>query len=594
MIPPSFIQDLLNRVDVVEVVGRYVQLKKAGANFSGLCPFHNEKTPSFSVSQTKQFYHCFGCGAHGSAIGFLMEYQGLNYVEAIKELAQSVGLSMPEEERLPAEQRQQIQAQSVALTDILARANDCYRQALRAAPRAVDYLKRRGLTGEIAARYGMGYAPDAWQTLESVFENYHDPHLLEAGLVIDNENGRRYDRFRDRIMFPIRNLRGQVIGFGGRVIDQGEPKYLNSPETPVFHKGSELYGLFEARQAIREQGLALVVEGYMDVVALAQLGFANAVATLGTAVTPQHVQKLLRHTDEVVFSFDGDTAGRKAAWRALEASLPLAADNKSLRFLFLPQGHDPDSYVRTFGAEGFAAVMREALPLSRYLLQGLCDGKDLTQAEDRAKVLFEAKSYLQALPSGALRLQIVRALAQRVQSTADEVARFCELTMAAPPGQQAAAQTRKQQKPQAAFVLNKSRPKPSARQRVLLLLLAHPEHLVYLRDPQIVHDFQPEPAQQAVFEELVRWAVSDAMPTSFAVLAETIRQLPEKHPLNNALQDVLAEDDLTQIDAAQELAACFREFRRQAIERALKAASDQGDVEQYRVLQQQLKELPPD
>ena len=594
MIPQSFIQDLLNRVDVVEVVGRYVQLKKAGANFSGLCPFHNEKSPSFTVSQTKQFYHCFGCGVHGSAISFLMEYQGLGFVEAIKELAQSLGVSVPEEDRLPPEQRQQVQAQSLALTEILARANDCYRHALREAPRAIDYLKRRGLTGEIAARYGIGYAPDAWQTLESVFEHYSDTTLLEAGLVIDNESGRRYDRFRDRIMFPIRNMRGQVIGFGGRVIDQGEPKYLNSPETPVFHKGSELYGLFEARQAIREQGLALVVEGYMDVVALAQLGFANAVATLGTAVTPQHVQKLLRHTDEVVFSFDGDNAGRKAAWRALEASLPLAADNKSLRFLFLPQEHDPDSYVREFGAEGFAAAMKEALPLSRYLLQGVCEGKDLTQAEERAKVLFEAKPYLQTLPAGALRLQIVREVAQRVQSTADEVARFCEFATTTPPSQQAAAQTRKQQKPQAAFMLNKSRPKPSARQRVLLLLLAHPEHLVYLRDPQIIEDFQPEPAQQVVFEQLVQWAANDDTPSSFAALTEMIRQLPETHPLNGWLQEILTGDDLLQIDAGPELTACFREFRRQAIEQQMKIASDAGDLERYKILGLALRQLPPD
>lgn len=594
MIPQSFIQDLLNRIDVVEVVGRYVQLKKAGANFSGLCPFHNEKTPSFSVSQTKQFYHCFGCGVHGSAISFLMEYQGLGFVEAIKELAQSVGISVPEEDRLPPEQRQQIQAQSLALTEVLARANDYYRQALRTAPQAIEYLKRRGLTGEIAARYGIGYAPDAWQNLAEIFEHYSDAALLEAGLVIDNESGRRYDRFRDRIMFPIRNVRGQVIGFGGRVLDQGEPKYLNSPETPVFHKGSELYGLFEARQAIREQGMALVVEGYMDVVALAQLGFANAVATLGTAVTPQHVQKLLRHTDEVIFSFDGDNAGRKAAWRALEASLPLAADNKSLRFLFLPREHDPDSYVREFGAAGFATAMQEALPLSRYLLQGVCDGKDLTQAEERAKILFEAKPYLQALPPGALRLQIVRELAQRVQSNAEEVAVFCGLSASVSSSQQAAAQTRKQQKPQAAFVLNKSRPKPSARQRVLLLLLAHPEHLVFLRDPQVVQDFQPESAQQVAFEQLVQWAASDDMPASFAALTEMIRQLPEAHPLNGLMQEVLSGDDLIQIDAAPELAACFREFRRQSIEQQMKTASVAGDLERYKELDQILRRLPQD
>jgi len=595
MIPPSFIQDLLNRVDVVEVVGRYVQLKKAGANFSGLCPFHNEKTPSFSVSPVKQFYHCFGCGAHGSAIGFLMEYQGMGYVEAIKELAQSVGVAVPEEDRLPPEQRRQQQALTLTLTDVLARASDCYRHALRAAPRAIEYLKGRGLTGEIAARYAMGYAPDGWQTLAEVFDDYQDGALLEAGLVIDSEKdgkaARRYDRFRDRIMFPIRNLRGQVIGFGGRVIDQGEPKYLNSPETPVFHKGSELYGLFEARQAIREAGVAIVVEGYMDVVALAQLGFANAVATLGTAVTAQHVQKLLRHTDAIAFSFDGDNAGRKAAWRALEASLPLAADNKTLRFLFLPSAHDPDSYVREFGAPAFAAAMQEALPLSRYLLQGLCEGKDLTLAEERARLLFEAKPFVQALPVGALRLQIVRELAQRAESSADELARLYELPSHTSPTAQAAQAARKQQRPQASYQLNKTRPPPSARRRVLFLLLTHPQYLTCLRDPQVVADFLPEPTQLAAFDQLALWAVDENAPTSFAALVEAARALPEAHPLNLLLQQAMEQEWLMQLDAEAELTAAFREFRRQKIEQEMQDASAAGDLARYRVLDQQLRQL---
>ncbi|TAK90205.1 MAG: DNA primase [Burkholderiaceae bacterium] len=595
MIPQSFIQDLLNRVDVVEVVGRAVQLKKAGANFSGLCPFHNEKTPSFTVSPAKQFYHCFGCGAHGSAIGFLMEYQGMDYVEAIKELAQSIGVPVPEEDRLPPQQRQQQQAHSLTLLDALARARDHYRHALRGATRAIEYLKGRGLTGEIAARYAMGYAPDGWQTLAEVFENYQDPTLLEAGLVIDSEKdgkaGRRYDRFRDRIMFPIRNLRGQVIGFGGRVIDQGEPKYLNSPETPVFHKGSELYGLFEARQAIREAGAAIVVEGYMDVVALAQLGFTHAVATLGTAVTAQHVQKLLRHTDAIVFSFDGDNAGRKAAWRALEASLPLAADNKTLRFLFLPSEHDPDSYVRTLGAPAFATALQEALPLSQYLLQGLCEGKDLTLAEERARLLHEAKPFVQALPAGALRLQIVRELAQRAGSSADEVAQLYELRSAATPAAQAAQSARQQQRPQAAQRLNKNRPQPSARRRVLLLLVTHPQYLTWLRDPQVVADFLPEPTQLAAFDLLTQWATEDTAPASFPALVEAARVLPEGHPLNLLLQEALAEDWLMELDAEAELQAAFHGFRRQKLEQDMRAALDAGDVARYRSLDQQLRQL---
>lgn len=331
MIPHSFLQDLLNRVDIVDVVGRYVQLKKGGANFMGLCPFHNEKSPSFTVSPTKQFYHCFGCGAHGTAIGFLMEHAGLTFPEAVQELAQSVGLTVPHE---PSPMRggggssdghappAASKSVTTALSDVMQTACDYYRKQLRGAPNAIQYLKRRGLTGEIALRFGLGYAPDGWQNLEAAFDDYRHDSLVDAGLVIVSEktdaNGvaRRYDRFRERIMFPIRNVKGQVIGFGGRVLDGGEPKYLNSPETPLFNKGSELYGLFEARLAIREHKYALVVEGYMDVVALAQLGFPNAVATLGTACTPIHVQKLLRQTDTVVFSFDGDAAGRRAARRA--------------------------------------------------------------------------------------------------------------------------------------------------------------------------------------------------------------------------------------------------------------------------------------
>ncbi|HEY0845740.1 MAG TPA: DNA primase, partial [Noviherbaspirillum sp.] len=358
MIPQSFIQDLLNRVDIVDVVGRYVQLKKGGANYMGLCPFHNEKSPSFTVSPTKQFYHCFGCGAHGTAIGFLIEYSGLGFVEAVKDLAQGVGMTVPDQDRLPPAQRAEAQAKSFALSDVMTKAADFYRHQLRGAQQAIAYLKGRGLTGEIAARFGLGYAPDGWDSLRGVFPDYQAQELVESGLVIDkSEEGgggrKRYDRFRDRIMFPIRNIKGQVIGFGGRVLDGGEPKYLNSPETPLFQKGSELYGLFEARQAIREAGYALVTEGYMDVVALAQLGFPQAVATLGTACTPTHVQKLLRQTDQVVFSFDGDAAGRRAARRALDACLPHASDDKVIKFLFLPTEHDPDSYIRELGAEAF-------------------------------------------------------------------------------------------------------------------------------------------------------------------------------------------------------------------------------------------------
>jgi len=316
VIPDSFKQDLLNRVDIVDVVSRYVQLKKGGANFQGLCPFHSEKTPSFSVSPAKQFYHCFGCGAHGNAIGFLMAYAGLGYVDAIKDLASGVGMQVPESRPRTKEEIAR-QEREPDLYAVMEKAMEFYRAALKKSPRAIDYLKGRGLTGEIAARFRIGYAPEGWQPLKEAFEKYEDKSLVECGLVIEGEEGKRYDRFRDRVMFPILSNRGAVIGFGGRVIGEGEPKYLNSPETQLFEKGRELYGLVQARDALRTEGRVLVVEGYMDVVALAQFDVGYAVATLGTATTPVHVQKLLRLTDELVFSFDGDAAGRKAAWRAL-------------------------------------------------------------------------------------------------------------------------------------------------------------------------------------------------------------------------------------------------------------------------------------
>ncbi|MFZ3123692.1 MAG: DNA primase, partial [Acidovorax sp.] len=384
-IPQSFIQELLARVDVVDIVGRYVQLKKGGANFMGLCPFHSEKSPSFSVSPAKQFYHCFGCGKNGNAISFLMEHAGMGFVEAVQDLARQVGLQVPDDGISPQEKERAAAARQkqATLTDVLEKAADAYRQQLRISPRAVAYFKGRGVSGAVAKRYGLGYAPEGWRSLASVFAHYDDPLLEESGLVIvnDEDGGKRYDRFRDRVMFPIRNVKGECIGFGGRVLGDDKPKYLNSPETPVFHKGRELYGLFEARTAIREQGFALVTEGYMDVVALAQLGFPNAVATLGTACTPEHVQKLLRFTESVVFSFDGDAAGRRAARKALDGALPHASDTRSIKFLFLPPEHDPDSFVRAHGADAFARLIRDAVPLSRFLVEAASESCDLGTAE---------------------------------------------------------------------------------------------------------------------------------------------------------------------------------------------------------------------
>ena len=462
MIPPGFLQDLLTRVDIAEVVGRHVELKRGGANLMGLCPFHTEKSPSFSVSPSKQFYHCFGCGAGGDAIRFLTEHLGLSFVEAVRDLAQGAGMQVPEEQ-VSADERERrdtLRQRRLSLGAVLSRAADFYRSQLSASPRAIDYLKRRGLTGAVAARFTLGFAPPGWRTLAGVFPSYDEPLLEEAGLVRqrapddaadtadhpttspreteqareqtrdkDRERG-RYDWFRERIMFPIRSVSGEVIGFGGRVLDDSKPKYINSPETPLFSKGRELYGLFEARQALRDKGYALVVEGYMDVVALAQKGFANAVATLGTACTAEHVQKLFRFTDAVVFSFDGDAAGRRAAARALEASLPHASDLRSVKFLFLPPEHDPDSYVRELGAQAFEDKVAQAVPLSRQLLEQAGADADLQTAEGRSKMLAQARPLWALLPDGALRRQLLPELARAGQLSADDLSGLWALGVA--------------------------------------------------------------------------------------------------------------------------------------------------------------------
>ncbi len=427
-IPPSFVQELLARADIVEIVGRHVQLKKGGANFSGLCPFHSEKSPSFTVSPSKQFFHCFGCGKNGDAIGFLIDHLGMSFPEAVKDLAQQCGLQVPEDEVSPAERARQakVREQQSSLSDLLEKAAQAYAGALKQSPKAIDYLKKRGLTGRLAKQFGLGYAPEGWRFLASVFPDYANSDLVESGLVItaedqSNDQGKRYDRFRDRIIFPIRNIKGQCIGLGGRVLGDEKPKYLNSPETPVFSKGRELYGLFEARSALREHGYALVTEGYMDVLALAQLGFANAVATLGTACTTEHVQKLFRFTDAVVFSFDGDAAGRRAARKALDAALPWASDTRSVKFLFLPPEHDPDSFIRENGSEAFAQAVRQALPLSRFLIDSASQDCDKETAEGRARMASQARDLWAALPEGALKRQLLAELADEVRIDSREL-----------------------------------------------------------------------------------------------------------------------------------------------------------------------------
>lgn len=562
MIPQSFIQDLLTRVDIVDVVGRYVQLKKGGANYGGLCPFHNEKSPSFTVSPTKQFYHCFGCGAHGTAIGFLMEYAGVGFVDAVKDLAQNVGMIVPEQEdRLLPAQRAEQHSKSMALSDAMSQSSDYYRQQLRTARTAIDYLKRRGLSGEIAAKFWIGYAPDGWDNLKSVFSDYEAAVLVEAGLIIDRseeEGGsrKRYDRFRDRIMFPIRNSKGQVIGFGGRVMDKGEPKYLNSPETPLFQKGSELYGLFEARQAIRDKGYVLVTEGYMDVVALAQFGFAQAVATLGTACTPIHVQKLLRQTDHVIFSFDGDGAGRRAARRALEACLPHASDNKSLKFLFLPTEHDPDSYIRENGTEAFERMVSDAMPLSQFLLNEVSAGNDLSTAEGRARVQFDAKPLLQAMPPSALRLQLVRQLAQLTESTAQEVEALFELV-------KPLARAR------AAVPAMKRRAPVELERQILRLLVAHPIFASELDEAALTAISWSAPDGGIMLRQLVSTAAELKERASFASLVEILRN--QGADFDELIADIAAQTESDAPLARLELAGAVR----QTTMKMLKSEQDQ-------------------
>ena len=441
MIPESFIQELLNRVDIVDVVDKSVPLKKAGANYSACCPFHNEKSPSFTVSPTKQFYHCFGCGAHGTAIGFLMEYQGVSFVEAVQDLAKNVGLVVPQETRDADRPAQKV---VVGLQESLQQAANFYKAELKKSQRAIDYLKSRGLSGQIAAKFQIGYAPAGWQNLQGVFPHYESEALTTAGLVVENDQGRRYDRFRDRIMFPIHDQKGQVIGFGGRVINpEDTPKYYNSPETPLFQKGHELYGLFIARRAIRDAGRALVVEGYMDVVALAQYGIEYAVAALGTATTPYHIAKLMRQADEIVFCFDGDNAGRTAAWRAAMNALPALTDGLKLTFLFLPKEHDPDSYVREFGKEKFEAEVKAAMPLSQYILQHLSENNPLQSQEDRVRFLNEAEPILQQINAPRSAMYLRKKVAELAQLSTEEMHSLLKLpNVNRPPAQARPKQTR--------------------------------------------------------------------------------------------------------------------------------------------------------
>ena len=606
MIPTAFLHDLLARVDIVDVVGRHVQLKKGGANLMGLCPFHGEKSPSFSVSPSKQFYHCFGCGASGDAIKFLTEHTGASFIEAVNDLAQQVGMTVPEEESSPAERERAaaMKQRRATLSDVLAKAAEHYRRQLKSSPRAIDYLKRRGLSGEIAAHFGLGYAPEGWRALASAFPSYDDPLLEESGMVILKEaddaaagglsagpsaagpnppggsadgpagrgTGKRYDRFRDRIMFPIRSVQGEVIGFGGRVLDQGEPKYLNSPETPVFSKGRELYGLHEARVALRQRGYALVVEGYMDVVALAQAGFANAVATLGTACTPDHVQKLFRFTDSVVFSFDGDAAGRRAAGRALEASLPHASDTRTVRFLFLPAEHDPDSYVREHGAAAFERCVAEAVPLSRQIAEAAAEGCNLDDAEGRARMLANARPLWAALPEGALRLQVLGDLAARGRL---ETSELLPLWGAAPAPRSGQARAPRKSGPRRAGRVSLGT--ANLLDRALWLVLQRSELWASLDGES--HDLLAgQPAPYDIFFACVDRAVMEHGPPSPAALMQELRTTAEREGDDSRVLARIAQfhDPEAQTDIAVELAKTLDGLRLQAVGEELQLIFESG------------------
>ena len=516
MIPRDFIDTLLARVDVVDVIDRRVPLKKAGQNYQACCPFHSEKTPSFTVSPTKQFYHCFGCGAHGTALGFLMEYEHMSFPDAVGALAQDVGLPVPESGE-PDRPKP-----PPALWDALEQAAQFYKKQLKQTPHAIDYLKQRGLTGAIAARYGIGYAPDGWSPLKQVFADYTADALAASGLVIDGDN-RRYDRFRDRIMFPIKNIKGQIVGFGGRVLGQGEPKYLNSPETPLFHKGSELYGLFEARAAIKAAGRAIVVEGYMDVVALAQHGVEFAVAALGTATTPIHVRTLLRHTDRLIYAFDGDKAGRKAAWRALENSLEALQDGKEVSFLFLPEGEDPDSYIRTRGQAAFLQLLdTDTLPLSAFLVRELSRDRKLDTQEGRAALFKDAKPLLEKIAAPLLARLIQRHIAELTHLQADDLG-----LMGIRPGVPRRISPRPQR-----------RPAPSRVRSLARTLLMNPQRAAEV-DPCWLDANDPLSSRMS---ELMAW-LHEVGPLKPQTLCETAKGSALQPLVDELMTDLLDKDD---------------------------------------------------
>ncbi len=506
LIPQSFIDDLLDRADIVDVIDRRVKLKKSGKNYMACCPFHQEKTPSFSVNPDKQFYYCFGCGASGNALGFLMDYENMEFPAAVESLADSLGMSVPREQPERREERGQRE-----LYPLMEEAARYYQRQLREHPRkatAVNYLKGRGLTGEIAKRFDLGFAAPGWDNLLKALGTTEERRrqLKQAGMLVENESGRVYDRFRDRVVFPIRDQRGRVIGFGGRVLGDDKPKYLNSPETPIFHKGRELYGLYQARQANRQLERIIIVEGYMDVIALAQHGIQNATATLGTATGQAHLEKIFRLCQEVVFCFDGDAAGRQAAGRALEAALPCMQDGRSARFLFLPEGEDPDTLVRGQGAEHFVGLIENAVPLDSFLFDSLAVNLSLDSLDGKARLSKLAAPLLQKLPPGVYRELMFKELADRTGMATDTLSQI----VAPPPAPEASAPAPSRPRQRPALTLPQTQAGPTGLVQMAILLLLH----------------QPAVARQVEDLEPLRALEGDEVPLLLELL-ELLSRRPE-------------------------------------------------------------------
>jgi len=518
-IPKAFIDELIGRADIVEVVGARVALKRAGSNYKGLCPFHGEKTPSFTVSPSKGFYHCFGCGVHGTAITFLMTYDNLEFPAAVEALAEMMGLEVPRESSGPAEPKEEYEE----LYELLREADQIYRAALRTSDTAIAYLKKRGLDGRTAGRFGVGFAPDAWDTVLRALGTSEEriARLMQAGLVVANDSGRRYDRFRNRIMFPIRNSpRGQIIGFGGRVLDSSEPKYLNSPETPVFRKGHELYGLYEARQNPGKPKEIIVVEGYLDAASLVQHGIEYAVATLGTATTTENLRRLTRLTNRIVFCFDGDRAGRAAAWRALETALPYGGGTLEIKFLLLPEKDDPDSFVRSQGPEAFRALAETAAPLSDFLVKELTARVDLGTVDGRSRFQAIAKPLLRRLPEGTYRAAVMDALGESMHLAPAVLNEMMSDQAPAPPAaaRPAPGAIKRKTRMQHAIALALHYPEATAE-------IAHPERLEALTQPGA-----------ALLRRVLTLAAALPRPTT-ALIMEGLRDDPDHKHLERLVAD---------------------------------------------------------